>query len=113
MRLWPLKNKKNKFLISIFVLVLTIGLVGFSLTRFTEELPSFELIKGKKLVGTWGGETKPSYDIPKYVDAFDKGELPIGDLITHRFSLEEINKAFDLLKTGDAGRIVIKMDKSL
>ncbi|MBP6344276.1 MAG: zinc-binding dehydrogenase [Candidatus Omnitrophica bacterium] len=73
----------------------------------------FELIKGKKLVGTWGGETKPSYDIPKYVDAFDKGELPIGDLITHRFSLEEINKAFDLLKTGDAGRIVIKMDKSL
>lgn len=70
----------------------------------------FELIKGKKLVGTWGGETNPTYDIPKYVDAFDKGELPISDLITHRFSLEEINKAFDILKSGDAGRIVIKME---
>lgn len=70
----------------------------------------FELIKGKKLYGSWGGETNPSYDIPKYVDAFDKGELPIGDLITHRLTLDEINKAFDILKSGDAGRIVIKMD---
>ena len=69
----------------------------------------FELIKGKKLVGTWGGETRPSYDIPKYVDAFAKGELPIHQLITHRFALDEINKAFDVLKKGDAGRIVIKM----
>ncbi len=71
----------------------------------------FELIKGKKLMGTWGGETRPSYDIPKYVDAFVKGELPIGQLITHRFKLDEINKAFDVLKKGDAGRIVIQMDK--
>ena len=71
----------------------------------------FELIKGKKLVGTWGGETNPGIDIPKYIDAFAKGELPIGALITHRFTLDDINKAFDLLKSGDAGRIVIKMDE--
>jgi S-(hydroxymethyl)glutathione dehydrogenase / alcohol dehydrogenase len=69
----------------------------------------FELIKGKKLVGTWGGETKPSYDIPRYVDAFAKGQLPINQLITHRLTLDEINKAFDILKKGDAGRVVIKM----
>jgi S-(hydroxymethyl)glutathione dehydrogenase/alcohol dehydrogenase len=70
----------------------------------------FELIKGKKLLGTWGGETRPSYDIPKYVDAFAKGQLPINQLITHRLTLNEINKAFDILKKGDAGRVVIKME---
>lgn len=72
----------------------------------------FELIKGKKLVGTWGGETNPGIDIPKYIDAFDKGELPITELITHRLTLDEINKAFEILKSGDAGRIVIKMDEN-
>ncbi len=73
------------------------------------ELHPFELIKGKKILGTWGGETLPDRDFPLYVRAYLKGELPLDRLITHCFKLKEINRAFDVLRKGEAGRIVLEM----
>ncbi len=72
-------------------------------------LHPFELIKGKRIIGTWGGETVPERDIPGYVRDFCSGRLPLERLITHRFKLEEINTAFEVLQSGEAGRIVIEM----
>ena len=74
------------------------------------ELHPFELIKGKRIIGTWGGETDPDRDIPSYLKAFSRGVLPIDRMITHQFSLEDINKAFEVLVKGEAGRIILKMD---
>ena len=73
------------------------------------ELHPFELIKGKRIIGTWGGETKPDNDIPKYVRAYAQGKLPMDRMITHRFAFNDINKAFDVLIKGEAGRIILKM----
>ena len=73
------------------------------------ELHPFELIKGKRIIGTWGGETEPDRDIPAYLKAYAQGQLPIDRMITHRFALEDINKAFEVLVKGEAGRIIIKM----
>lgn len=73
------------------------------------ELHPFELIKGKRILGTWGGETRPDRDIPAYLKAYSRGVLPINKMITHRFPLEDINKAFEVLVKGEAGRIIIKM----
>jgi len=75
------------------------------------ELHPFELIKGKRIIGTWGGETNPDRDIPAYLKAFAQGQLPIDRMITHRFALEDINKAFEVLVKGEAGRIILKMAK--
>ncbi len=72
------------------------------------ELHPFELIKGKKILGSWGGETVPDRDYPRYVRAYLKGELALDQLITHRFKLDEINEAFHLLINGQAGRIILK-----
>jgi len=74
------------------------------------ELHPFDLIKGKHILGTWGGESQPDRDIPAYLKAFSRGKLPIDQMITHRFSLEDINKAFDVLVKGQAGRIILKMN---
>jgi len=74
------------------------------------EIHPFELIKGKRIIGTWGGETQPDRDIPAYLKAYAQGQLPIDRLITHRFALEDINKAFEILVKGEAGRIILKMD---
>jgi len=73
-------------------------------------LHPFELIKGKRILGTWGGETVPQRDFPRYARAFLRGQLKLDKLITHRFKLDEINEAFRLLEQGDAGRIIIEMD---
>lgn len=71
----------------------------------------FELIKGKKIIGTWGGETFPDRDIPKYAKEYLKGILPIEKLITHRFLLKDINKAMQVLKRGNAGRIILEIGR--
>jgi len=70
----------------------------------------FDLIKGKRIVGTWGGETCPDRDIPLYVDLCLSGKLKLHELITHTYPLEEINQAFDALEHGKVGRALIRMD---
>lgn len=67
----------------------------------------FDFIKGKRIIGTWGGETDVDRDFLRYVDWFLKGKLELAKLITHDYCLEEINKAFGELGNGEAGRILI------
>ena len=71
-------------------------------------LHPFELIKGKRILGTWGGETDPDRDFPRYGREYLKGVLPIERLISRRFSLDDINEAMDVFKNGEAGRILIR-----
>ena len=44
---------------------------------------------------------------------YESGLLKIDNLITNYFSLEEVNKGFDLLRSGKAGRIMIKMSDDI
>ncbi len=67
----------------------------------------FDLIKGKRITGTWGGESKPDRDIPLYVDLYINGRLKLGSLITHCYSLNEINNAIEDLKSGKVGRALV------
>ena len=73
-------------------------------------LDPFDLIKGKRICGSWGGATDPDRDIPAYVELFLSANLPLDRLITHEFSLAEINSAFDELEQGKVGRAIIKME---
>jgi S-(hydroxymethyl)glutathione dehydrogenase/alcohol dehydrogenase len=71
----------------------------------------FDLIKGKRIIGTWGGETQPDRDIPLYVGLYLAGKLKLEALITHEYKLKDINQAFDDLKQGKVGRALIDMPK--
>jgi len=63
--------------------------------------------EGKMIKATQGGKFSPSKDIPRYIKLHKAGILKIDDLITHRVKLDEINKAIDLVRSGQAGRIII------
>lgn len=68
----------------------------------------FDLIKGKKIIGSWGGEAKLDKDIPFYLKLYQSGELKLDKLIGDKFKLEDINKAFDILAANKAlGRMII------
>lgn len=67
----------------------------------------FHLICGKKLLGTWGGETNPRRDFPRYVDLYLAGKLKLDELITHRFRLKDINIAVKALEGGEVARAII------
>jgi len=69
----------------------------------------FDLIKGRRIVGTWGGETDPDRDLPIYVDMYVKGKLPFGQLVSHEWSLDDINTAFDELEAGRVSRALIRL----
>lgn len=61
----------------------------------------------RTLKGSYMGSCVPQRDIPYYIDLFRQGRLPVERLVTHRIHLEDINEGFDLLATGNAGRILL------
>ena len=72
-------------------------------------LDPFDLIKGKRIVGTSGGETQPDRDVPLYADLYLAGRFNLNPLITHHYRLEDINQALDHLEQGKVGRALIDM----
>ena len=61
----------------------------------------------RTLKGSYLGSAVPTRDIPRYIELYKAGRLPVDRLITHRLSLDQINEGFDRLATGDAVRQVI------
>jgi S-(hydroxymethyl)glutathione dehydrogenase / alcohol dehydrogenase len=73
---------------------------------------SLDLHFGKIITGSHGGETQPDIDIPKYIKLYKNKKLLLDDLITDRYSLDEINLAIDNMKNGTtAGRCLIEMHR--
>lgn len=66
-------------------------------------------IKGKRIIGTWGGGTQPDRDIPIYVHLYLSGKLRLDPLITHIYSLDDINQALEDLEHGKVGRALVNM----
>ena len=70
---------------------------------------SLPLHFNKILTGSHGGDSVPDEEIPRYIHLMESGKMTLDKLITHEFKLEEINDALNLFRTGEAGRIIIKM----
>ncbi len=70
---------------------------------------SLPLHFNKVLTGSHGGDALPDLEIPRYMRLMEADKLTLDGLITHEFGLEEINEALDFFRSGEAGRIVIKM----
>ena len=72
-------------------------------------LSPHELISGKKIAGSWGGGASPDRDIPMMHALFKRENTPFGELLTKRYSLEQINEALDDLEAGRVFRPLIVM----
>lgn len=64
--------------------------------------------QGKSVKATQGGNSSPNDDIPRYVKLHNAGLLNIETIISHTFPLEDVNEGFDLLRTGEAGRVMVR-----
>jgi len=73
------------------------------------ELDPGLLNQGKRLMGTWGGDSLPDRDFPKYCDLIEAGRLDISPLLSKPYSLAEINTALDDLETRSVARPMIDM----
>ncbi|MBP8306262.1 MAG: S-(hydroxymethyl)glutathione dehydrogenase/class III alcohol dehydrogenase [Burkholderiaceae bacterium] len=67
----------------------------------------FQLVTGRTWKGTAFGGARGRTDVPKIVDWYMDGKINIDDLITHVMPLQDINRAFDLMHTGESIRSVV------
>jgi Zn-dependent alcohol dehydrogenase len=54
--------------------------------------------------------SRPLVDLPKLVELYRGGRLPVDKLITHRYSLSQVNQAFADLEAGKVARGVLVME---
>jgi len=74
----------------------------------TLPLPVVNLVGEERTVkGSYIGTCVPTRDIPRYVELYQRGRLPVDRLMSGRLRLEEINAGFDRLHEGKAVRQVI------
>lgn len=84
-------------------------LVGVPRKGDNISISSLPLHFDKILTGSHGGDAEPDKDIPRIIRLMDAGRLDFDGLITHEFSLDNINEAIKLFRSGTAGRIVLNM----
>jgi len=67
----------------------------------------FQLVTGRTWKGTAFGGARGRTDVPRIVDWYMEGKIDIDSLITHVMPLEDINKGFDLMHSGESIRSVV------
>ena len=75
------------------------------------DIPSIDAValvrQEKTLKGSYYGSARMQDDMPKMVDLYMSGRLNLDALVTHTYSLDEINEAYKDLIRGEVGRGVI------
>jgi Zn-dependent alcohol dehydrogenase len=64
----------------------------------------------KSIIGSLYGSMSPGDQIPQLLGLYRESKLMLDELISHRFSLDQINDAFDMLQRGEMNRGLIIFD---
>ena len=87
----------------------TIVVTGIApMTQTESSVNLFELAMwNKEIKGTIFGSLNPRADIPRLLDLYRGGQLKLDELITNRYSLEEINDGYQAMRDGTNIRGVV------
>jgi S-(hydroxymethyl)glutathione dehydrogenase/alcohol dehydrogenase len=88
----------------------TATIIGMIPVGTTIEIHGPEFLRERKIQGSNMGSNRFRFDMPKFVDFYLAGKLKLDDLLSKHIVLEEINEAFESLKTGEVARQVILFD---
>jgi S-(hydroxymethyl)glutathione dehydrogenase / alcohol dehydrogenase len=64
----------------------------------------------KILKGSEGGDSVPDVEIPRLIRLIKEKKMTLDGLFTHEFPLSEINEALTVFRSGEAGRVLIRME---
>jgi S-(hydroxymethyl)glutathione dehydrogenase / alcohol dehydrogenase len=62
----------------------------------------------RRILGSIYGSSKPERDFPDTLERYRRGELPLDRLVSHRLPLEQAERGFELMQSGDALRVVLE-----
>ncbi len=84
-------------------------LVGVPAPGATLEVPLDELFgHGGSIKSSWYGDTLPTRDFPMFVQHYQLGNLDLDAFVTERIALEDVESAFETMKTGKVLRSVVE-----
>ena len=71
-------------------------------------IPALSLVAEERtLKGSYLGSCVPSRDIPRFIEMYRAGNLPVDRLLSDRLTPDQINEGFDRLASGEAVRQVV------
>ena len=83
-------------------------LVGLSPMGSGTNLPGAVITRSEKTIrGSYYGTVNPRRDFPRFVDLYLAGKLKLGELVTRKYSLEQINEAYADMLGGEMARGII------
>ena len=84
-------------------------LIGIPRANAALSLPAVTIPRmERRILGSIYGSTKPERDFATTLDLFREGRLPLDRLVSHRLPLEEAERGFELMHSGDAVRVVLE-----
>jgi len=74
-------------------------------------IPALSIVAEERTIkGSYMGSAVPRRDIPRFIEMYRAGILPVDKLQTHTLRLDQINEGFDRLANAEAVRQVIRFD---
>jgi S-(hydroxymethyl)glutathione dehydrogenase/alcohol dehydrogenase len=67
------------------------------------------LITGRRVCGSSFGGLKGREDVPALIERYLAGEIDVDPFISHRISLQDVNRGFELMEAQDGIRSVIEL----
>jgi S-(hydroxymethyl)glutathione dehydrogenase/alcohol dehydrogenase len=68
------------------------------------------LITGRRVTGSSFGGVKGRTQVPQLVDRWLAGEIDVESLLSHRLTLDDVNRGFELLEAQDGIRSLVVFD---
>jgi S-(hydroxymethyl)glutathione dehydrogenase/alcohol dehydrogenase len=65
------------------------------------------LITGRRVCGSSFGGVKGRDQVPQFVQRYLDGDIDVAPLVSHRITLDEVNRGFELMERQDGIRSVI------
>ena len=72
-------------------------------------VPRF-LITGRRVAGSSFGGVKGRDQVPQFVDRYLAGDIDVDSFVSHKLTLEDVNRGFELMEAQDGIRSVIEFD---
>jgi Zn-dependent alcohol dehydrogenase len=85
-------------------------LIGIPREDAVVSLPALSIPRmERRVLGSLYGSSRPERDFVLTLDLYRRGRLPLDKLVSHRLPLDGVNEAFDLLRGGEATRVVLTL----
>lgn len=83
-------------------------LIGIPRAETVVPLPALTIPRmERRVLGSIYGSARAERDFPKILDVYRAGRLPLERLVSHRLPLEDVDRAFALMNSGEALRVVL------